>query len=451
MTVPQDALVAQGTPESGWTAVLHVTVIDATGSPAQPDMTVLIGGDRIAAVGRSGDVAVPAEARVVDARGKYMIPGLWDMHVHVFDEDYLPLFLANGVTGIRHMGGAPIHHEWRRQLVAGTLLAPRMVLSSSIIDGPRPLRPYSIAVADDAAARDAVRHSKDDGADFLKVYNLLPRTAYLALADEARAHGIPFAGHVPFSVSVTEASAAGQASIEHLEGILFATSSDADAVGQELQAIDPQSMADMYGVAELTQRAAASYDHGRASEVYASFAADCTWQVPTLAVLEASAYAGSPDFPLADYLPSIPPDLRPMWELAHSRQQTPQQRAGTERLFHAQLQVVADMHRAGVELLAGTDTFVAGFSLHDELALLVRAGLAPMDSLQTATYHPARYLGVTDAFGTVAPGKLADLVLLNANPLDDIRNTRDIHAVLLAGKLLDSDVLTQVPGRRSQG
>jgi Amidohydrolase family len=437
-------LTSQGPEPSGSIAVVHATVIDATGASPKADMTILVEGDRIVALGAADEITVPPGAHVVDARGKFVIPGLWDMHVHVFQSEYLPLFLVNGVTGIRHMGAAPVHYQWREQLVDGCLLAPRMVIASRIIDGPYPLRPNSIAVTDETDARQAVRQSKQDGADFLKVYNLVPRPAYFALADEARTLGIPFAGHVPLGVTVAEAAAAGQASVEHLEGVLPASSSRAEEVHRELGALDVRGFEDMWAQRKLIQRAADTHDRDRADELYATFARYRTWQVPTLAVLQAGAYTGSAEFPLTEYLPYIPPNLRRLWEMAQSWQQTAEQRDTAVRLFERQLQVVGDMHRAGVDLMAGTDTFVSGFSLHDELALLVRAGLSRMEALRTATCHPARYLGVTDTFGTIAEGKTADLLLLNANPLDDIGNTRDIHAVLLGGRLLDSAELAKM-------
>lgn len=131
----------------------HVTVLDMTGAPARPDMAVVITGERITEVGRSGSVRVPRDAQVVDATGKFLIPGLWDMHVHWFHQDYLPLFLANGVTGIRMMWGMPIHHQWRQEIEQGTLRGPRMVIASPIVDGPRPIWPGSIAIKDAAEGR----------------------------------------------------------------------------------------------------------------------------------------------------------------------------------------------------------------------------------------------------------------------------------------------------------
>lgn len=163
----------------------HVTVIDGTGAAAKPDRTVVIKGDRIAELGENHNVHVAEGDKVVDATGKFLIPGLWDMHVHWYDKDYLPLFIANGVTGIRVMWGSDEHHRWREQIEKGELVGPRMVIASPIIDGPKPFWPGSVSVSGEGDARQSVLRAKSDGADFIKVYSFLPRDAYFAIADQA--------------------------------------------------------------------------------------------------------------------------------------------------------------------------------------------------------------------------------------------------------------------------
>ncbi len=202
----------------------HVTVIDTTGASAKPGMTVVIIGDRIAEIGKDGEIRPPKNAETVNGDGKFLIPGLWDMHVHWYEKDYLPLFIANGVTGVRQMFGAPSHYQWRKEIEAGQLLGPHLVIASPIVDGPKPVWPGSIAVADASEGRQAVTEVKRSGADFVKVYSLLSRDAYFAIADESKKQGIPFAGHVPEGISLVEASDAGQTSVEHLTGALIACS-----------------------------------------------------------------------------------------------------------------------------------------------------------------------------------------------------------------------------------
>ncbi len=206
----------------------HVTVIDVTGMPSKSDMTVIVAGNRIEAIGKTGKVKTPKDAQIIDATGKYLIPGLWDMHVHTLSnerrETFFPLFIANGVTGVRDMGtSTPLEqvNQFRREIADGTRLGPRIVTAGPIVDGPKPVNPtISIGVANEIEARRAVRLLKQQGADFIKVYSTLPREAYFAIVDEAKKQGLAFAGHVPLSVTAAEASNAGQKSMEHMFGVL---------------------------------------------------------------------------------------------------------------------------------------------------------------------------------------------------------------------------------------
>ena len=210
-----------------------ITVIDATGSPARQHRMVTISRGKIAGIEEYRRGSEPKTADVIDGRGKFLIPGLWDMHVHWYDERFLPLFIANGVTGVRQMWGMEVHRQWRRRMQEGSLLGPREFIASTIIDGPKPMWPGSIAVKDAEQGEAAVRNSRKNGADFIKVYSLLPRDAYFAIAAESKKEGIPFAGHVTHAVSLSEASDAGQKSVEHLTGALLAASSREDEFRKE--------------------------------------------------------------------------------------------------------------------------------------------------------------------------------------------------------------------------
>ena len=201
----------------------HAIVIDMTGTKPKRDMTLIGVGNRIAVIGKTGKVRVPKGAQVIDATGKYLIPGLWDMHVHLGDEDfdknsYLRLFIANGITGIRIMEGAPEYHLWRKEAESDTLLAPRMVIASPMIGFG------DLSNISEAQARAEVRKAKHAGADFIKVHDNLPRASYFALIDEARLLGLPVEGHTPLSITAEEASQAGQKRIEHLTGMAPARS-----------------------------------------------------------------------------------------------------------------------------------------------------------------------------------------------------------------------------------
>ncbi len=444
------ALLAQSQPSSQTQAkplvFTHVTVIDATGAAAKPDMTVVVTGDRITGLGKSGKVRVPREAQVVDATGKFLIPGLWDMHIHWSQREYLPLFIANGVTGARMMWGFPVHHSWRKEIEDGALLGPRLNIASTIVDGPKPIWRGSIGVGNEAEGRQAVIKAKQDGADFVKVYSLLPREAYFAIADEAKKQGIPFAGHVPEAVNAAEASDAGQKSIEHLTGVLLACSRDEEAIRAEmlkaLAGVDEPS-ATRFRRLTVNVRAAQSYDQKKAAALFASFKKNGAWQVPTLTVLRSITHLDDPNFTNDPRLKYMPPGLRNYWNPKNDprfKMYTAEDWAESRKVYAKYLEVTGAMRRAGVEFLAGTDVSnpycFPGFSLHDELALLVKTGFTPMEALQAATRNPAKYLGLLDSLGTVEKGKIANLVLLDANPLAEISNTQKINAVILGGKLV---------------
>jgi imidazolonepropionase-like amidohydrolase len=433
----------------------HVSIIDATGSPVQKDATVVITGDRITQIARTGQNYPPKGAQVIDASGKFLIPGLWDMHIHWYDTDYLPLFIANGVTGVRIMSGNALHHEWRKAIEAGTLLGPRMVIASEIVDGPKPLWPGSISVTNAAEGRQAVDKIKQDGVgDFVKVYTFLPRDAYFAIADEARKQGIAFEGHVPLSVTVEEASRAGQKSFEHLTGILPACSTLSEELFQAAQADLTKEIASghptFWGphVDSLRQAMIDTYSPGKAAALSAVLKSNETWQCPTLTLLRALGYANDPSFTNDPRLKYMPLQVRTSWDPTHLYGETPQQFDFARKEFQRDLEVVSQMQRSGVGILAGTDTLnpycFAGFSLHDELGWMVKAGLTPMQALQTATLNPARFLGREKELGTIETGKLADLVLLDANPLEDIANTKKIEAVIYRGQYFTRSSLNQM-------
>ena len=442
-------------PRTSALVVTHVTVIDATGAAAKPDVTVIITGDRISQIGRSGTIQVAQNAQVVEARGKFLIPGLWDMHIHWYEKGYLPLFIANGATGVRIMFGAPLHHEWRKEIEDGSLLGPRMVIASAIVDGPKPFWPESISVADETQARQAVDKIKRENAgDFVKVYSFLPRDAYFAIADESKKQNIPFEGHVPLSVTAEEASRAGQKSFEHLTGILSACSTRSEDLNVAARADLAEEMVSVtptfFGphLRQLRQAMIDSYSPEKAAALSAVLRSNGTWQCATLTVLRALGYGNDPSFVNDERLKYMSRSVRASWDQAHFYGETPEDFAISRRELQRDLAVVGLMQRSGVGILAGTDTLnpfcFPGFSLHDELGLLVQAGLSSMEALQAATLNPARFLGREKDLGTVEAGKFADLVLLDANPLDDIGNTKKIEAVFYRGQYFPRASLDQM-------
>ncbi|MBI3650754.1 MAG: amidohydrolase family protein [Acidobacteria bacterium] len=430
--------------ESKPLALIHATVIDATGAPAKADMTVIIAGDRIAALGKTGKVSLPKRAEIIDATGKFLIPGLWDMHVHSGGYENgkknFPLLLASGITGVRDMG-TPLEEilNLRAEIAEGKILAPRLIAAGPLVQGPLPFQnPIFISVNNQAEARQTVAFLKKRGVDFIKVQDAITRDLYFALADESKRLKIPFAGHLPPSISATEASNAGQRSIEHLGGrfygVLLACSERETALTEKVNAIiedvikafrenrEPDDSAIFR--ADFTKPLFDSFSEQKAKTLFAIFLKNGTWQVPTLIA-------------------------QPVREAINERKDLSEDDLGyAKKLAQRQLDLVAAMQRAGVKIMAGTDMPLDTQSLHEELALLVKAGLTPLEALLSATRNPAEFLGKLDSFGTVEKGKIADLVLLDANPLEDIRNTQKVSAVILGGKMMPKSFLQDLRKRR---
>ncbi|HEX8363191.1 MAG TPA: amidohydrolase family protein [Longimicrobium sp.] len=436
------------TPLNAQLALTHANVVDVERGVVLTDRTVLISGNRIVAVG--ANVRVPAGARVTDARGKYVIPGLWDMHVHTSREGralhFWPLFLAHGVTGVREMGSyLDTLQHWRAVARRPGSGAPRIVWSSPMLDGVPTSWVHGYGVPDSARARAAVDTMKRLGFDALKVYDRLPRDAYLAIAAEAKRRGIPFAGHVPAAVTAIEASDAGQRSIEHVTNALHlaCTPGGATLLDTFLKArgsLGPDADSTRAALGRLRSAVGAGPAEDACRPTFARMVANGTWLTPTLAVTHGQV---PPDSLAADpRLRFVPPALAARWRSGHASASPDDVQFGRRMEANA-WRLVGLARRAGVGILAGTDAsdeayVFAGSGVHDELALLVRAGLSPLEALRAATLNPARYLGAADSLGTVAPGRLADLVILDANPLADIRNTTRIHAVVANGRLIDA-------------
>lgn len=414
LLLPSLAAPAHLETQSSSLVLNHVTVIDMTGAKPEPDMTVVIKGNRIVALGKSAQTNIPKEARVIDARGKFLIPALWDMHVHLGDQDFdkssnLQLFIANGVTSIRIMEGAPEHHLWRKENESGMLLGPRMLIASRIIGFG------DSSNISEAAARDEVRKAKQEGADFIKVHDNVLRGSYFALMAEAKRLNLTVEGHVPTSITAQEASDAGQKSFEHSTGLDDAKS-----------------------------------DISKAAALIAVFKKNRTWLCPTLIMRSNYASLDDDSFANDPRLKYVKPSWRNRWlNMTKNAVNTASDEWSRRReIIRKEKVLVGKMQKAGVGILAGTDdanpySFL-GFGLHDELAMLVEAGVTPMQALQAATLNPAKFFNQLESLGTIKKGKLADLVLLDANPLENIRNSRRINAVVLNGRYFSKDALEEI-------
>jgi tetratricopeptide (TPR) repeat protein len=429
----------------------NVNVIDATGAPMKVNMTVVIKDGRITEIGEASRIRTPQGARVVDARDKFLIPGLWDMHVHCYDETSLSLFIANGVTGVRQMFGFPFLLERRQKAEKGELLAPRQMIASPLVDGQDAVWNTPIKVGTVTEARQAVLKIKNDGYDFVKVYSLLSRDVYFAIADESKKQGLVFGGHVPFSVTVMEASDAGQKHIEHLSNVLLGCSTAENKIRREIRKVmaganvqEGVSSSTWEVIRSLNERLLDTYDKEKAAALFSCFVKNGTWQCPTRTARRSFAFLGDADFRNDPRLKYMPKAMRDFWQSENHpffTNRTSEDYAMSNRIYQKTMEVIQIMKSAGVNFLAGTDAIIPfcfyGFSLHDELALLVEAGLTPMEALQSATLNPAVFMGTDQSLGTVEKGKLADLVLLDANPLENIGNTKRIAAVILNGELFE--------------
>jgi len=444
----------QATNASAPLAITNVTVVDTANGSTLDDMTIVVAGHRIVQVSKSTAVRVPERSLIVNGRGKFVTPGLWDMHVHVFgngvddgtdsSEAFFPLLVANGVVGVRDVGtdanDIAQANRWNQEIESGRLVAPRMIVTSQIVDGEPPTWSNSLVVRTAAEGRTAVRTLKSSGAKTIKVYWNLSRDTYFAIADESKKEGLPFAGHVPYVVSAAEASDAGQRSIEHLEGVAQACSS------KESDWLSKRQARTWTPADALEMRK--TFDESKCNALAARFQQNNTWLVPTTVV-----FFDPKNLDSSSRIRFVPPAVA---ERMRQGALKPGARAD-EVTRNAELAMRRTMRRAGgALLLAGTDLSAArpmnlpGFSLHDELALLVESGLTAAEALQAATYNAARFENALGDHGIVAEGRRADLLILNANPLDDIRNISRIDAVVLNGTLLDRGKLNELL-KRAEG
>jgi len=400
-------------------AIRRVGVVDIEAGTVRSDQTILISGERIVDIlpgDKSGRVTA---SDTLDGSGLFAIPGLWDMHVHALwdtsvAESFLPAFVRHGITGIRDMGGDLQVLGWARKAGGSKWMPwPTIVAAGKVLDGPEPVDPsISIAVSGPDDGVRAVEDLVSSGADFIKVYTLLPRDAYFAVVEASARLGVPVAGHVPASVSPLEAAEAGQASIEHLR----------DELGPFCQRGEEASCD------SLMER----------------FRALGTYNTPTLAVLEAKSIRGYRRASDPGWEAELPETVRAFWEESRRTQSLRPQTYFDERdsIFTWELELVARLARVGAPLLAGSDAgnpyILPGPGLHRELELMVKGGLTAREALASATLVPARFLGVSDSVGALCSGCIADVVLLRRNPLEDISSVRQIAWVVLRGKALDA-------------
>ncbi|MBC8164691.1 MAG: amidohydrolase family protein [Bryobacteraceae bacterium] len=436
-------------------AIRNVTAIDADG--ARPNVNVIVSGGRVMVA--SAKAAIPAGAAVIDGRGKYLIPGLWDMHVHLWETNPMShLYVANGVLGVRDMGSDYARtSKLRSDILTGQIPGPRIYTSGPVIDGPRSgMKQAPVLTADTPEeARQAVDSIDKASGDFVKILSGLSFDAYQAVAQRSRVIRMPFAGHLPDSVTMLEAIDARQKSIEHMFGLAVACSPLEPSLRS--QRADAIAKKDRAALVAIRQRTYDTFSPGAANQLFHRMARFGVWQTPTLTLWRRMSLIDTDRLATASELRFVPQSIRASW--ADPRKDlegvTPERLASFRKDYEFHRALVKLLFGSGAGVLAGTDTgdpyVVPGFALHDELEALVEAGVSPLDALTSATLGPARFFETESSFGKIARGKVADLVLLNANPLTDIRNTRRISAVILNGSVLDRRCLDQLLEGKNTG
>lgn len=415
-------------------AFVNVNVVPMDSERVLQNQTVVVRSGRIAAMGAAKRVSVPKGAVRIDGRGRYLMPGLVDMHVHLeyFDRDaQLLLFLANGVTTVRNMDGRANILLWRNRVNDGSLLAPTIYTAGAILEGKPPFRNDNKVIETPAQAEAAVAEQKKAGYDFIKVYHTLDRETYLAIVAAAKKNGLPVAGHVPRTVGLQGALAAGQKSVEHLEGYLDEIEADDSPLKNQrswLKRYFAVKVADtkIRSIADATERAK-------------------VWNVPTLVERRLSALTANEletrlKQPELKYLP---PGTADFWSASNKRitsRMSPEDFAGLTAGEETRKRLVKTLHGRGARVLVGTDTpnafVLPGFSVLEELQNFVDAGLTTYQAIKAGTKDATEFLGASDEFGTISVGKRADLILVEENPLENIANLNRRTGVMVRGQWL---------------
>lgn len=439
-------------------AITNVSLVDVVGETVINERMVLIDGHQIVWVGDEDDDVIAAAGRLIDADGDFMIPGLWDSHVHLFTDEQepefaLPLSILHGVTGVRDMG-ALLSLEQQlalgKEIAAGERIGPTIISAGALIDGPPGAWPNQMVAATPEEGRESVRRAKAEGWGSVKAYSLLRSDVYEAIADEARNTGMALYGHVPETVTLDQAIAAGQRSISHFGRVSQACSTrEAEMVAANAAALnaDDNFATLMTVMAGHNQTVYDTWDEKLCRDVAKQLAAAEVAIAPTLMVSDFYTFKD----PSADdpRMQTVPLRIRAQWKQADFRRQ----RMSEEMLAFAPNSIALNwrtfklMHDAGAPVIAGTDAawinpfLFHGATLHNELERYVDAGLTHAEALATATVVPATVLNPEGYSGRVEPGAIADILLLDANPLVDIRATRMIDTVIARGRVYDRATL----------
>ncbi len=407
------------------------TVLDVAGGPAIEDAVVLVKSGRIAVVGRKGTVTVGDSATRIDARGKFLIPGLADMHVHVWDERVYPLFLASGVTIVRDCGGFEAMILGLRKRVAdGAALGPRIFCVGPILDGNPPNWPFSVTPETEAEAVAAVDRLKAAGVDQLKVYSLLAPEIHRAICKRGREVGLKVTGHVPVTMNARQAVENGQDCIEHCDRFAATARGDAPKDPKDRASLfrDPWDPPDSKAVDDLVR----------------FFVEKGTVVDPTMVVMHHLSILDTPEGRASPFIKYLPPTVTGFWDQS-PLVKNPKAHLGFKSHLRFALDVVARLRKAGATLLVGTDSpnpyVVPGVSVAEELEFFVKAGHTPTEALAIATLGAARFLGIEKEWGSIAPGKIADIVVLDRDPRVDVSAVRSVAGISIRGQWLSREDL----------
>jgi imidazolonepropionase-like amidohydrolase len=408
-------------------AITDVTIVDVENGIAVPGQTVIVVGDRIDKISAQGKLGIPEGAVIISGHGLYLMPGLVDAHVHYFDAPVFGrLMIANGVLLVRDMG-MPNEYilKLREELNRGEILGPEMIATGAILDGnPPQLATISIGISTPEEGRAAVQKQADAGVDMIKVYSTLDKEVFLAIVDEAQKLGLMVVGHVLDSIYIEDAAAAGLRSSEHWFGFEKAI---AKLLGEPVEFTFKGMGSDVSYLQRLGE-----VDPKTLQNFYQRLRESGLTVVPTVIT-----YKTFPDIdafeakslPLSEF---ISPNLLTMWKSQWSGQSMP------EFVWQNWAQMVYQMYKAGIPLMVGTDLIlpgiIPGFSVHEEMAIWQEAGIAPVDVLRSATIVPSQFMGLGERLGSVSEGKTASMVLVRANPLEDIRNAQQIESVFQRGQ-----------------
>ena len=433
-------------PEQHSMIISGIEIVDVINGSIISNQTILINADTITKIVSETESSFHRSDITIDGRNKYLMPGLWDLHVHfrggppLVEENkkLLPLYIINGVTCVRDAGGDLTSSilEWRDEINRGATISPSIFTSGPKLDGPNPTWQGSLEVTNEADIQAAIDSLESLGVDYIKIYDSrITRKAYLQILEEAKRRNIKTSGHMPFTVLLEEALNRDIHSIEHLYYVLKGCSAREKEITENIRN-------GTFGFWGSMNELIASYDSAVAEKTFASMINHDTYSVPTLHIGHVLSYLDQDSHKDDDYLNFIGPGIRNTYtgRVKRAMSASPQAIESRHNLHQTFRRLVKSMHEAGVQILSGSDAgaynsyVYPGISIHKELEILVACGLNPGEAIKTATINGATFMGKEEKFGSVEPGKYADLLILKSNPLSDIRATRSIEYVILKGK-----------------